>query len=60
MVQAKKELKQRKSLSGLASAFQSVLSSASVNQAEAAFPRQEELASCSGNWLSHLDWDGQR
>ncbi len=60
LLQQKRELKSRKSLSGLANAFHSVLSSSSVHQPENDFYRQEEVASCSGNWLSHLDWEGER
>ncbi|BDA40499.1 Oxysterol-binding protein-related protein 8 at N-terminal half [Coccomyxa sp. Obi] len=56
----KKELKPRKSLSGLAKSFHSVLSSSSVHQPEPQFHRLEEMSTCSGNWLSHLDWEGQR
>jgi hypothetical protein len=49
------------------SAFASALSMSSSGSAAAGSacatlppPRGEVLATCKGNWLSHLDWDGER
>jgi hypothetical protein len=60
VLQVKRELKSKGSLSGLANALSSVLSASSLNQLDPEFTREQDMASCSGNWLSHLDWDGSR
>lgn len=54
------QAKAKPKLSGLAKTFQNVLSATSSNHAEPQLVREEEVASCSGNWLSHLDWNGVR
>lgn len=60
LLQGKRELKSRGSLSGLANALSNALSGHSSSQVEPEMMREETFASCSGNWLSHLDWDGHR
>ncbi|CAL5225287.1 g8086 [Coccomyxa viridis] len=55
-------LKERRSLGGLTNAITNALSitSSSSDKNLPVLKRQATFASCSGNWLSHLDWDGQR
>eukprot|EP00884_Botryococcus_braunii_P015711 jgi/Botrbrau1/2823/Bobra.0125s0032.1 len=54
------------SFSGLASAFKDALpgslslTSASKPEVDPEFQDRQPVASCTGNWLSHLDWDGVR
>ena len=54
--------KERRSLGGLTNAITNALSitSSSSNQNLPVLKRQATIASCSGNWLSHFDWDGER
>ena len=54
--------KDRRSLGGLTNAITNALSitSSSSNQNLPVLKRQATIASCSGNWLSHFDWDGER
>ena len=54
--------KERRSFGGLTNAITNALNitSSSSNQNLPVLKRQATHASCSGNWLSHFDWDGQR
>ena len=54
--------KERRSFGGFTNAITNALSitSSSSNQNLPVLKRQATHASCSGNWLSHFDWDGQR
>ena len=54
------QAKPKPKLTGLAKTFHNVLSASSSNHAEPQLVHEEEVASCSGNWLSHLDWNGVR
>ena len=54
-VQKRKSLLPRPSLSSLGNAFSSMSVSRPEEQAH-----QTPVATCQGNWLSHLDWDGHR
>lgn len=53
--QKRKSLLPRPSLSSLGNAFSSLSVSRPEDQAH-----QTPVATCQGNWLSHLDWDGHR
>ena len=49
------------SLTRLGSKFASMtVTSKSMAKAEAKDSGEEVLSRCTGNWLSHLDWDGIR
>jgi hypothetical protein len=52
--------KAKSSFSSLSSAFTSVLSVSSSGRSPPELVPEQQLAACSGNWLSHLDWDGKR
>ncbi|KAK9825405.1 hypothetical protein WJX81_001449 [Elliptochloris bilobata] len=52
--------KPKSSFSSFSNAFTSVLSVSSSGRSPPELVPEEQLASCSGNWLSHLDWDGRR
>ena len=54
------QAKPKSSFSSLSNAFSSVLSVSSSARSPPELVPEQELATCSGNWLSHLDWDGQR
>ncbi|KAL3130634.1 hypothetical protein ABBQ38_008026 [Trebouxia sp. C0009 RCD-2024] len=53
--QKRRSILPRPSLSGLGNAFASLSVTRSEEQVH-----QTPVATCQGNWLSHLDWDGQR
>ena len=54
------QAKPKSSFSSFSNAFSSVLSVTSSGRSPPELVPEAHLASCSGNWLSHLDWDGRR
>ena len=54
------QAKPKHSFSSFSNAFSSVLSVTSSGRSPPELVPEAHLASCSGNWLSHLDWDGRR
>ena len=54
-LQKRRSLLPRPSLSSLGNAFASLSVTRSEEQVH-----QTPVSTCQGNWLSHLDWDGQR